>query len=42
VVAAQLSLDRVSRIEQAQRLGLAALIDTQTLLSCTIAPRTRQ
>jgi hypothetical protein len=34
-----LPLDRVSRIRRAQHAGLARLIDTQTLLVCTISPR---
>lgn len=34
-----LSLTWASRIQQAQRLGLAKLVDTSTLLACTITPR---
>ncbi len=32
-------LNWVSRIRQAQALGLAKLVDTHTTISCTIAPR---
>ncbi len=32
-------LDRVSRIKQARALGLAKLIDTKTVIACTITPR---
>ena len=32
-------LNRVSRIKRAQTLGLAKLIDTQTVIACAITPR---
>jgi hypothetical protein len=34
-----LPLDAAARIEKAKRLGLATLVDTRTLVACTVSPR---